>query len=372
MDFEEGLALTQERLADEADSFAEVLERLRTLIPAELIGEKEWQELLERARPMPATIGAFPFGFELPLHERRPAADLGISVVGGTGPGTFFEETGQSDNADPSSEGIARLLRETEPDKSPLREIVGRKMMLEYDVASAVMDLPPEPGIFLRPAERPIVGGSNRLRDVGVVLDALVSAIGWTQDAAERRLAEQVFEAQTPDTRIDSFGAFPSRERAIRMAVTGFRNSRDVAEFLARAGWPGKRSEAISTVSLFEEPERFASLGVHLDVHADGLGRTLGLSFLAKERVAKDSRYWLDDPRLWTPFIGVLEEKGLAVREKLAALSRWSPGPTTLFGASGPFVLLRGIHHFKLVLARERIEQVKCYPFMVLLAAPSS
>ncbi len=372
MDFEEGLVLTQERLEDEADSFAEVLERLRSLIPAELIGEAEWQELLERARPLPATVGAFPFGFELPLHERRPGADLGVSVVGGTGPGTFFEETGRSENADPSAAGIARLLHETEPDDSPLRQVIGRKMMLEFDVASAAMDAAPEPGIFLRPAERPIVGGANRIRDIGVVLDALVSAIGWTPNAAERRIAAQVFRAQDPDTRIDSFGAFPSRDRAIRMAVTGFRNSRGVAEFLGRAGWQGQRAAVVSTVSRFEEPERFASLGVHLDVHADGLGRTLGLSFLAKERVAKDPRYWLDEPRLWAPLIDVLAEEGLAVPEKLAALARWSPGPTTLFGASGQFVLLRGIHHFKIVLAQDRIEQVKCYPFMVLLAAPSS
>lgn len=372
MDFEEGLALTQKRLADEAASFAEVLEQLRNLIPGELIGEEEWQELLVRARPLPATIGAFPFGFELPLHERRPGADLGVSVVGGTDPGAFFEATGRSESAGSSSAGIARLLRETEPDKSPLRQVIGRKMMLEYDIASAAMNAPPDPGIFLRPAERPIVGGGDQLRDVGIVLDALVSAVGWIPDAAERRLAEQVFKAQNPDTRIDSFGAFPSRERAIRMAVTGFRNSRDVAGFLKRAGWPGQPAAFVSTVSQFEEPERFASLGVHLDVHADGLGRTLGLSFLAKERMAKDSRYWLDEPRLWMPFIDVLAREGLVVRDKLAALTRWSPGPTTLFGASGPFVLLRGIHHFKLVLAPDRIEQVKCYPFMVLLAAPSS
>ena len=120
------------------------------------------------------------------------------------------------------------------------------------------------------------------------------------------------------------------------MAVTGFRNSRDVAGFLKRAGWPGQPAAVVSTVSQFEEPERFASLGVHLDVHADGLGRTLGLSFLAKERMAKDSRYWLDEPRLWMPFIDVLAREGLVVRDKLAALTGWSPGPTTLFGACLP------------------------------------
>ena len=372
MDFEEGLAVTQERLADEADSLAELLGRLRRFIAPALVGDREWDALLEPARHLPATMAAFPFGFELPLHDRRPRADLGISLVGGTGPAMYFEDRARSGEADRSAAGIARILRETEPDRSPLRQVIGRKMMLEYDIGPAAGDARPEPGIFLRPAERPIVGSAGQVGDVGVVLDALVAALGWRPDGAEKRSAERVYLAQPPGTRIDSFGAFPSRERAIRLAVTGFGNSSDIASFLERAGWTGPGATVASAISRFEERGGFVSLGVHLDVLSGGLGPTLGLSVLAKERVAKDPGYWLDRPQLWKTFVEGLRVEDLVVPEKLSALAGWCARPTTLFARSGQFVLLRGIHHFKIVLDRGRPEQVKGYAFMVLIATPNS
>jgi len=155
-----------------------------------------------------------------------------------------------------------------------------------------------------------------------------------------------------------------------RMGLTeGLVNAGDRVQI---AGWPGRHPFVAATVSRFEERGGFVELGLHLDVHADGLGPTLGLSCLAKERVAKDPRHWLDRPDLWTAFIDGLREEGLAVPEKLSALANWTTAPTTLFGRLGPFVLLRGIHHIKLVLAGDRIEQVKGYPFMALLGTPSS
>ena len=372
MDFEEGLAVTQERLTGDANSMAEVLERLRSQISPVLIGDRDWEGVLARARDLPATVAAFPFGFELPLHEERPGADLGVSVVCGTRPAAYFEERAQLDRPDPSAAAIAQLLERTEPDDSPLGQIVGRKMMLEYDVASRPDDAPADPGIFLRPAERPMVGDGQRLGDVGTVLDALVSAVGWTPDAAERRHAERIYLAQRPGMRVESFGAFPSRERALRLAVTGFRNSRDLVPFLERAGWPGQRSAAAAAVSRFEKHGGFVALGAHLDVLSDGPGPTLGLSFIAKERVSKDPRYWLDDSNLWKVFVDGLRKEGLCVPQKLSALGQWTAGPTTLFSKSGQFVLLRGIHHFKIVLADDRIGPVKGYVYMALIAVPLS
>ena len=369
MNFEEGIAVTLERLASEADSLAELLERLRGLIPTVLIGDGEWQGVLERARQLPATMAAFPFGFELPLHDRSPGADLGISVVGGTAPAEFFERRAKTDETDPSATAIARLLHATEPDDSPLGQVVGRKMMLEYDIASAAGGGHPEPGIFLRPAERPIVGDGRQIGDVHLVLDALVDAVGWKRDAGERQHIERVYLEQQPDTRVESFGAFPSRERAIRIAVTGFRTSRDLVGFLERAGWPGRHSAVAATLSRLEKRGGFIGMGAHLDVQSGGLGSTLGLSFLAKERVSKDPHYWLDKPNLWTGFIDSLCAEGLGVDEKLSAFAKWPAGPTTLFGKSGSFVLLRGIHHVKLVLTDGRFEQVKGYVFLILIGA---
>ena len=373
MNFEETLAVTQERLATEAGSLVELLKRLRGHISTALIGDSEWERLLGCARELPATIVAFPFGFELPLHDNRPGADFGVSVVGGTGPASFFKQRAGQETAKASS-GVAWLLSETDAENSALRQVVGRKMMLEYDVASAPDGSLPDPGIFLRPAERPIVGdgAEGRIRDVGVVLGATVSAAGWASDANEQRQAERVYRAQNADTRIESFGAFPSRERAIRLAVTGFRTSRDVTAFLDRAGWDGSHSAVAAAIAPFEERGCFVELGVHLDVLGDSLGPELGLSFLAKERRASDPHYWLDRPDLWTAFIDGLRETGLAVPEKLEALGEWFQKPTTLFGDTGVFVLLRGIHHFKLVLANGQVRQVKGYAFMVLIAAPQS
>ncbi|MCY3940790.1 MAG: hypothetical protein OXG29_06890 [Gammaproteobacteria bacterium] len=369
MNFENQWAITEERLAREADSLGELLEALRSRISPILIGDDEWKRLVDRGRELPATLAAYPFGLELPLHEQRPGADLGVSVVGGTGPAAFFQRKARSESADSYANGIARLLSETESEESALRQIVGHKMMLEYDVDTAPVGAHPEPGIFLRPAERPILGGdaSQRVADIGVVLDALTAAVGWNLDPSETRRAEEIYRALGPATKIESFGAFPARERAIRLAVTGFRTSSDLMAFLHRAGWPGGHSFLAATLSRFEERSAFVNLGVNLDVLAEGLGPTLGLSVLAKDREPKDPGYWVDRPGQWTPFMESLRDEGLGLEEKLTALADWTRGPATLFGKSGPFILMRGIHHVKFVLAEDRFKQIKAYVFMLFL-----
>lgn len=372
MNLEEQCSATETLLSSEAGSLGELLELLRDRVSPALIGDPEWMRLQECARELPATIAAFPFGFELPLHERRPHADLGVSVVGGTVSATFFEKEGASKDAGSSAAGIAGLLRATEPGDSPLRQVVGRKMMLEYDIEATLGGGRADPGLFLRPAERPILGdgADQRLRDIGCVLDAIVTAAGWRPDAAEHRQVERVYRAQTPGTRIDSFGAFPSRERAIRLAVSGFRTSCEIVAFLERAGWPGQRATAASAVSRLEERGAFVGAGVHFDVHADGLGPTLGLSFLAKKREANDPRYWVDSPDQWTSFLNCLRAEGHGLGEKIAALAQWSSGAEPLFCRSGAFILMRGIHHIKLVLKGDRVEQAKGYVFFLVCSWP--
>ena len=372
MRLEDQWAAAEQQLAREAESLGEILAQLRGHISPVLIEGTGWERLLERARDLPATMAAFPFGFELPLHERRPGGDLGVSVVGGTASAAYFEEQGRSEGAVPSAAGIARLLDETKSQRSLLREVVGRKLMLEYDIESAPGDERPAPGIFLRPAERPIVGdgASQRIRDIGCVLDAIVSAAGWRLDAAEHRQVERLYRAQTPDMRIDSFGVFPSRDRSVRLAVTGLQTSRDVMAFLERAAWSGERSAVASTVSHFENRGAFVNMGVHFDVHADGLGPKLGLSFLAKNRKPNDPRYWVDSPRQWTAFLNGLGDAGLGDSEKLSALAGWSAGAQALFCGSGTFVLMRGIHHIKLVLTGDRFEQAKAYVFLLVCSWP--
>ena len=76
MDIDKAIALTQDRLAEEGGTMGDLLGHFRNRISSVLIGDLQWERILDCARQLPITIGTLPFGFELPLHERRPEADL--------------------------------------------------------------------------------------------------------------------------------------------------------------------------------------------------------------------------------------------------------------------------------------------------------
>ena len=357
---------TEERLLGEADSFGDFLEQLRDRVSPTLIGDREWEKILERARDLPVTMAAFPFGFELPLHEPGPRADLGVSVIGGSRSAEYFESKGRARDADRTAAAIAGLLGETEPEDSALRRIADRKMLLEYDIGLMPRSMQPEPGIFLYPSEQTLVGDrdSQHVQDLGIVVDAVASTAGWDMSAAERRQIEQVYMAMTPDTSVRAVGAFPSRERRIRLAVTGFRKTHDVLAFLERVGWSGRHSTLASTLLPLEEREAFAHMGVHLDVNSHGLGPMTGLSFFAREG------QWLKEARHWIPLIDGIREAQIAIPEKLSEVANWSCGSEALSGKSGTFVLVRGIHHIKFGLIGDQVKQVKAYVFLLIFAWP--
>ena len=371
MDIDEAITRTQDRLAEEGGTMADLLGHLRNRISGVLIGDREWERVLECAGRLPITMAALPFGFELPLHERRPEADFGASLASGTRAGDWFEELARGDESDETARTVVRLFREMESEGSPLREIVGRKLMLEYDIGSARGNGHAQPGIFLRPGERPIVGG-DQLHDVGTVVEALVSSVGWEMNDAQRSSLEMVYRAQPEDTRMDSFGVFPSRSRAVRLAIMGFKSQQEICSFLQDTGWPGRISAVESVISRFRERANIVRSGANIDVEEDGVGSALGLTLIVKQRYTKDSRYWLDGLTDWDPFLEALSHEDLVVPEKLRALAGWVSRPTTLFGKSGRFVLLRGIHHIKLVISGNRLRKAKAYVFMVLSGAVSS
>ncbi len=366
MSLENQWIATEERLLCEASSLGEFLRQLRSRISPQLVGDQTWEAMLERARNLPAAMAAFPFGFELPLHDLRPVADLGVSVIGGGRSAAFFEEKGNGEGADASLANIAWLLGQTESEESILRRIAGRKMLLEYDIDIEPCATPPDPGIFLYPDKDVLIGDgdSQRLRDLGVVVDAVAFSTGLELSAEERRQIERVYLSMEPDTCIRAVGAFPSRKGGIRLAVTGFKKAGDIVSFLERTGWPGQGSVVDAVVSRLEERDAFAYAGVHFDIDADGVGPTLGLSFYAREG------QWLKDVKHWTPLIDGIEEIGLAVPEKLTELVNWSSGSEPLSGRSGQFVLVRGIHHIKLTVIEDKVEQAKGYIFLLMFAWP--
>ena len=371
MDIDEAITVTQDRLADEGGTMGDLLRHFRNRVSPVLIGDPEWERVLECAGKLPITMAALPFGFELPLHEPEPVADFGASLASGTPPAASFEDRVRIDKTDESARAIVRLFRQMDADGSALREIVGRKLMLEYDIGSAGNARRSLPGMFLRPGERPILGACGRANDVLAVVDALVACVGWEMNNAERDNVRQAYLAQPDDTRMDSFGVFPSRPRSIRLAVMGFKSPQEICFYLNSTGWPGETSAVDAVISRFEERAEIVRTGANIDVQEEGLGPTLGLTLIVKQRYTKDSRYWLDGLTDWDPFLEALGHEDLVVPEKLAALADWVTKPTTLFAKSGRFVLLRGIHHIKLVISEDQLQKAKAYVFMVLSGAVS-
>ncbi len=371
IDIDEAVTLTQDRLAEEGGTMGELLGHFRNRISPILIGVPEWERILECAKKLPITMGSLPFGFELPLHERRPEADFGVSLASGTRTAAFFQERARTDKTDEVAGAIGRLFRQMDTENSPLREIVGRKLMLEYDIGSARGGECLFPGMFLRPGERPIMGARGQENDVGMVVDKLISCVGWEMTDTERENVERVYLMQPGDTRLDSFGIFPSRSRAIRLAIMGFKSQQEIGCYLENTDWPGQISAVDSVIARFKKRVNIVRIGVNLDVQEEGVGPTLGLTLIVKQRYTKDSRYWLDGLTDWDPFLEAISHEDLVVPEKLAALADWVSSPTTLFAKSGRYVLLRGIHHIKLVISRNQLRKAKAYVFMVLSGAVS-
>ena len=353
-------AATEDCLLDEADSLGDLLVRIRARIPAALIGPAEFDRVVDRARDLPVTLAAFPFGFELPLHKNVPEADLGVSVVAGSKTAASFETAGRTMSTGTAS-AIARLLEKTGRDGSPLRRVAGDKMVLEFDIESTPGGVHSEPGIFLYPDDGVLVGDGARFNDVARVADAVASATESPFGEPELRLVRRVYRAMDSSTSVRAVGVFPSRDSGLRLTVAGFRATERVVEFLRRVGWPGDLPTVASTVSPLERAGAFAYLGVHFDVCPDAVGPTLGLSCYA------GSQQWLSDIRHWTALLDGIGAFGHVVPEKLSALAA-ATGIETLFGRSGRIQLVRGIHHVKLVLAEDRIEQVKAYVFLLMVA----
>ena len=358
---------TEERLLNEADSLGALMAPFRRRVSPRLIGDSEWETLLDCARGLPVTLASVPFGFELPLHDARPRADFFASVVAGGKSGPFFGEGRPPQDPDASAPRLGRMLDEMARQESPLRRMVGPKLLLEYDAGTASGQTVPAPGLFLYPVETAFPGNDaeQRLQDLESVLDAIDDASRWQADAAEREQIMRTYMALPPEACIGGVGTFPSRGRGTRLTLRGFKAADDVAAFLERAGRTEQHAAIDSIVSFLEARKAFENIWVHFDMRASGIGPKLGLSF-AQEREC------VPEGERWAALIDGMREQGLAVPEKLAELAQWSSGPEMLLGQSGGYMLIPYIHHVKYVLAESRVEQLKAYVVWLLYFPESS
>lgn len=369
MNIDEAVTLTQERLAEEGSVMGSLLEGFRNRISPVLIGAPEWERILDCAGKLPITLAAAPFGFELPLHSPGPEADFGVTLVSGTRAAAFFEERARADNTDATAGAITRLCGQIETRDSPLCEIVSRKLMLEYDIGPAREGQGSFPGMFLWPGARRIIGASGQEDDLVMVGGALASCMDWEVSDAKRNTLRRAYLAMPEDTQVGSFGIFPSRSRAIRLSVMGLKSQQQVRRYLEDTGWPGDITAVNSVIARFKQRVDIARIGLNIDVQEDGIGPTLGFTPIVKHKFITEADYWLDNLIDWAPFLEALEQEDIIFSDKIKAVADWVSKPTPLFARSGRYILLQGIHHVKLVISENQLQQAKAYAFMALSAA---
>ncbi len=371
---EQMLMLTENRLLQEGNSLGFLLEKAKRWTPATLVEEKEWKRIIACAQNLPISMGAFPFGFEFLLHTVSATADLGVTLAAGSSTyNEFNERATNSANTEKLAGSIVNIFKKMDGDGeiSSLRDIVGNRLTLEFDVGSANKVISELPGFFLRSNQYSPIDKSNddKINDVFMVVNALFSSVGHKLNLAEKRKLAQICLAQPNSTSIDSFGIFPSRHMScgIRLTILGFTSPKELNSFLKTIEWPDDTSIVDRVVKSFLDDTDIASYGVNLDIQGESIGPTLGVTALAKNRFTNDPRNWIDNTNSWSKFLDALSEEEIVIKEKLSALRRgWISKPKYLYGKTGRFVLLRGIHHIKLVIHDGSLNQVKAYVYMLL------
>lgn len=366
MKIEEALLRTQTRLTAEGCNLSDLLGHFRNRISPVLIGELEWIQLLNCAAKLPTAMGAHPFGFEIPLHTRESCADLCVALASGTHSAENFLVRAKIHSSEDFVRAISLLLNRIGKKNSQLREIVGRKLMLQFDSASDWESRHSLRSLFLRPELKPILGTTGRENDVGVVSKSLADSFGWSMSKKQWNNLQQVYLAQPSETRMDSFSISPSKSRAIQLSILGFSKSQDIRNYLDNVAWTGQLSVVDSIIARFAQRMPLARVGLNVDVGEKAVEPTLGLILIVKQRQTKDSRYWLDGLTDWNPVLQALGQEDIIISDKLQALADWPSKPTRLFASSGHYIMLCGIHHIKLVIDQNGLVGVKAYLYMAL------
>ena len=340
----------EERLLSEADSLGALLGQLKSCVSPTLLSEAGWQPVLSAAGHWPVTCGALVFGFEFQMLDPRPRADFGLTLVPDGRTAEWIGRRTEAATALPFMGRLADLLNAMGKERTPLNRAIDRAM-LEIDIASASLNTPQDPGVFLYFRQDEVGAALGERPDAEAVLAALNAAVGWTNDADEQRLAGRILRAAPPGARLVSLGAFPGRGRGLRLTVVGFEQGVELAAFLRAVGWSGPYDVLNDAIARLEQRRAFGRLGAALYGRGDVLDTRLGLYL----------------PQLPPALPALLEGLGGegCLEEKLSGLRATAAGPVTLWGKTGEFTLLRGINHAKLVLSETGIEHAKVYMGLV-------
>ncbi len=372
MRFEDEWSANEDCLDREAGSLGELLDRMKGTFSPLLFGRKELKELTARARRLPPTLAGFPSWLGFPIDDSPPAVCLEVSLLGGTRSAAFVEAAKLSAGRDPETVAAASLLEETGKKNSPLRRVVGDRVVLHYSI-DKLRSEEVEVSALLYPV-RPTLAGDDSggcQKDFRLAFDAMATATGGEPHEAQRRHQERVYLAMGPDTRVGAIGASPARKGALRLTVLGFPGTEAAIAFLSRAGWRGRKATVVSALSRLEAYGAIAGmqLGVQFDVTSAGIRPPLELQIFSPATIFDDTG-WFKDRDCWTGLIDGLLKEGLADPGKLREMNDWSFAAKPFLGRSGLFLLLQRIHHFAIVIDSKGWTRVNAHAFLLLSRWP--
>ncbi len=195
-------------------------------------------------------------------------------------------------------------------------------------------------------------------------LAALTAAVGRTADEAEVAAVQSMVAALPPPGRLAWIGAMPGRApRMVRMRIQGLGADR-VADSLRQVGWPGSTGAVLAVLDIMTD--RFAGLGVQLDVSAQGLLPRLGLEFFLptkRQSLGFGAGAATASGDLWRPLLTWLEDAGWSVPRKSRGLLAF-PGREYAFG-DGIFEVRKEINHVKIAIEEGRACTAKAYGRML-------
>ena len=336
----------------EYDSFGGLLDDLRGLFPAALLGDSGWDRLRPLASRLPACTADSRFGFEFHLCDAEPTADFFVICSPQSSLAEYFWcRTGET-AARLLGTNLAEFLGEQSRRSDSFLARTGKGLILEYDLSRYAPGQHGEPGVFIVPGGLAEPDPLELYEDPAALVAALRSIAGWDVDFAESRHVERVCAALSDcGVYVSHAGVMPGRAgRAIRLVALGVDCSK-VAEALWRVRWPGDPARANAVLS------EFAGLvsprcGLGIGVTAEGVLPRVDLELSRKRsRGSPRGEAFRLDRAGWKLPIDLLEKTAWCLSAKAEGLRQW-PRLDMFFGRDGMYQVRQIINHFKVVVDR--------------------
>lgn len=336
----------------EYSSLGSLLEDLRSLFPAALLGGSGWERLQPMTNRLPVCAADSRFGFEFHLHDPTPTADFFVISSPHTRLAEFYRRLTEQTAAGLAGTDFTAFLDEQARHADSFLARTGKGIILEYDLSRSPPGQYGVPGVFIVPGGNPEPDPVELYEDPTALVAALRSVAGWDPDLAETRHVERACAALADcGVYVSHAGVMPGRaERAIRLVALGVDGAK-LAEGLRRVQWPGDPSHAMAILSEFSglvSPR----CGLGISITPEGVLPRFDLELTRKRAGGSHRResFRLDRPG-WKPPIDRLEERGWCLPAKAGALREW-PHLDVFFGRDGMYQVRQIINHFKVVIDR--------------------